>query len=48
MLEKVQEAIEASGMNYLLCIFSFGSLPPQAAQRSLEMFAKEVMPRLGR
>ena len=46
VLERVQEAIDASGMNYLLCIFSFGSLPPQAAQRSLEMFAKEVMPRL--
>jgi alkanesulfonate monooxygenase SsuD/methylene tetrahydromethanopterin reductase-like flavin-dependent oxidoreductase (luciferase family) len=46
VLERVQEVIDATGMNYLLCIFSFGSLPPQAAQRSLEMFAKEVMPRL--
>jgi alkanesulfonate monooxygenase SsuD/methylene tetrahydromethanopterin reductase-like flavin-dependent oxidoreductase (luciferase family) len=46
VLEKLQEAIAATGMNYLLCIFSFGSLPPQAALRSLEMFAKEVMPKL--
>ena len=47
VVEKLQEAIDATGMNYMLCIFSFGNLPPQAAQRSLEMFAKEVMPRLG-
>jgi alkanesulfonate monooxygenase SsuD/methylene tetrahydromethanopterin reductase-like flavin-dependent oxidoreductase (luciferase family) len=46
VVEKVQEAIAATGMNYLLCIFSFGNLPAQAALRSLEMFASEVMPRL--
>jgi len=46
VLEKLQEAIDATGMNYLLCIFSFGNLPPQAALRSLEMFAGEVLPRL--
>jgi len=33
-------------MNYLLCIFSFGNLPPQAALRSLELFSREVMPKL--
>jgi len=46
VLEKVQEVIEATGMNYLLCIFSFGNLPPQAALRSLELFSREVMPKL--
>ena len=46
VLEKVQEAIAATGMNYLLCIFSFGNLAPQAALRSLELFAAEVMPKL--
>jgi alkanesulfonate monooxygenase SsuD/methylene tetrahydromethanopterin reductase-like flavin-dependent oxidoreductase (luciferase family) len=46
VLEKVQEAIDATGMNYLLCVFSFGSMPPQAAMRSLELFAREVMPKL--
>ena len=46
VLEKLQEAIDATGMNYLLCIFSFGNMPPQAAMRSLELFAKEVMPKL--
>ena len=42
--EKLQEVIKASGMNYLLCVFSFGSLPPAMAMRSLELFAREVMP----
>ena len=46
VLEKVQEAIAATGMNYLMCIFSFGNLAPQAALRSLELFAAEVMPKL--
>jgi alkanesulfonate monooxygenase SsuD/methylene tetrahydromethanopterin reductase-like flavin-dependent oxidoreductase (luciferase family) len=46
VLERVQEAIAATGMNYMLCIFSFGNLPPQAALRSLELFAREVLPKL--
>jgi len=46
VLEKLQEAIAATGMNYLMCIFSFGNLAPQAALRSLELFAAEVMPKL--
>ena len=37
----------ATGANYLLCIFSFGSLAPQAALRSLDLFSKEVMGKLG-
>lgn len=45
-LEKLQEVIAATGMNYLLCVFSFGNLAPQAALRSLELFAAEVMPKL--
>jgi alkanesulfonate monooxygenase SsuD/methylene tetrahydromethanopterin reductase-like flavin-dependent oxidoreductase (luciferase family) len=44
--EQLAELVRESGMNYLLCIFSFGSLPPQAAIRSLELFSKEVMPKL--
>lgn len=43
---KLKGVVEASGMNYLLCVFSFGSLPPAAALRSLELFAAEVRPRL--
>ena len=46
VLEKVQEMLRVTGANYLLCIFSFGSLAPQAALRSLELFSREVMPKL--
>jgi hypothetical protein len=35
-------------MNYLLCIFSFGSIAPEHALRSLELFSKDVMPGLAR
>ena len=38
--------LRVTSANYLLCIFSFGSLAPQAALRSLDLFAAEVMPKL--
>ena len=41
---ELKAVIRESGMNYLLCAFSFGSLPPAMAIRSLELFAREVMP----
>ena len=44
--EKLQDVIRQSGTNYLLCVFSFGSLPPAMAMRSLELFAAQVRPRL--
>ena len=47
-LEKVQEMLRVTGANYLLCIFSFGSLARRAGVRSLELFASEVMPKLQR
>jgi alkanesulfonate monooxygenase SsuD/methylene tetrahydromethanopterin reductase-like flavin-dependent oxidoreductase (luciferase family) len=46
VLEKVQDVLRVTSANYLLCIFSFGSLAPQAALRSLQLFAGEVMPKL--
>jgi alkanesulfonate monooxygenase SsuD/methylene tetrahydromethanopterin reductase-like flavin-dependent oxidoreductase (luciferase family) len=46
VLEKVQEMLHLTSANYLLCVFSFGSLAPQAALRSLDLFAGEVMPKL--
>jgi alkanesulfonate monooxygenase SsuD/methylene tetrahydromethanopterin reductase-like flavin-dependent oxidoreductase (luciferase family) len=48
VLEKVHEMLRITGANYLLCIFSFGDLAPQHATRSLELFAREVMPALNR
>src|SRR5262245_60143355 len=45
-LEKVQEMLHVTSANYLLCIFSFGDLAPRHAMRSLELFSREVMPKL--
>jgi alkanesulfonate monooxygenase SsuD/methylene tetrahydromethanopterin reductase-like flavin-dependent oxidoreductase (luciferase family) len=42
--QQLTEAVKQSGANYLLCIFSFGKLAPERAMRSIELFAKEVMP----
>ena len=44
--EQLKSVIDASGMSYLLCVFSFGDLAPALALRSLELFAAEVRPRL--
>jgi alkanesulfonate monooxygenase SsuD/methylene tetrahydromethanopterin reductase-like flavin-dependent oxidoreductase (luciferase family) len=46
VLGKLQEMLAATGANYLLCVFSFGDLPPEHAMRSLELFANEIAPRL--
>jgi alkanesulfonate monooxygenase SsuD/methylene tetrahydromethanopterin reductase-like flavin-dependent oxidoreductase (luciferase family) len=44
--QKVKHLIDETGINYLLCIFSFGDLAPAQALRSLALFASEVMPRI--
>ncbi|HZM33554.1 MAG TPA: LLM class flavin-dependent oxidoreductase [Burkholderiales bacterium] len=46
VLRQLKSIVAESGMNYLLCVFSFGDLPPAVAMRSLELFAAEVRPRL--
>lgn len=46
VLEQLREVVRVTGMNYLLCIFSFGDIAPQHALRSLELFSREVMPKL--
>lgn len=45
-LSQLKSVIEQTGINYLLCVFSFGDLAPQHAERSLALFAKEVLPAL--
>src|SRR5579859_1658646 len=45
-LAKLTEMLEITSANYLLCVFSFGDLAPEHAMRSLELFAREVMPAL--
>jgi alkanesulfonate monooxygenase SsuD/methylene tetrahydromethanopterin reductase-like flavin-dependent oxidoreductase (luciferase family) len=44
--ERLGEFIRATSVNYLLCVFSFGDIAPEAALRSLELFAAEVIPQL--
>ena len=39
--------LEAVGGNYFAGVFAFGDLPPAAAMRSLDLFAREVVPGLG-
>jgi len=46
VLEKLQEVVRVTGTNYLQCIFSFGDIAPQHALRSLDLFSREVMPKL--
>ncbi len=46
VLGKMQEMLRVTSANYLLCIFSFGDLAPEHAMRSLELFARDVMPNL--
>ncbi|HVL36022.1 MAG TPA: LLM class flavin-dependent oxidoreductase [Burkholderiales bacterium] len=44
--EALAAMIRQTGINYLLCVFSFGDLAPAHAMRSLELFAAEVLPQL--
>jgi len=47
-LDKLQEVLEVTSANYLLCVFSYGDIAPEHALRSLELFRRDVMPRLYR
>jgi alkanesulfonate monooxygenase SsuD/methylene tetrahydromethanopterin reductase-like flavin-dependent oxidoreductase (luciferase family) len=44
--QKLQALIHTTRINYLLCIFSFGDIAPKHAERSLDLFAREVRPSL--
>jgi alkanesulfonate monooxygenase SsuD/methylene tetrahydromethanopterin reductase-like flavin-dependent oxidoreductase (luciferase family) len=41
---EVSRVVEETGINYLLCSFAFGDLPPEDALLSMERFAEEVLP----
>jgi len=45
-LDKLQHMLDVTSANYLLCVFSYGDMKPEHALRSLELFTREVMPRL--
>jgi alkanesulfonate monooxygenase SsuD/methylene tetrahydromethanopterin reductase-like flavin-dependent oxidoreductase (luciferase family) len=44
--QMLQALIHTTRINYLLCIFSFGDIAPEHAERSLDLFAREVRPSL--
>ncbi|HLZ69666.1 MAG TPA: LLM class flavin-dependent oxidoreductase [Dehalococcoidia bacterium] len=44
---KIRMLTEAYGMNYLIFEVNFGGLPHENVMRSLELFAREVMPAFG-
>jgi alkanesulfonate monooxygenase SsuD/methylene tetrahydromethanopterin reductase-like flavin-dependent oxidoreductase (luciferase family) len=46
VIGKLQEVVNVTTMNYLLCVFSFGDIAPELAERSLELFARDVRPSL--
>jgi alkanesulfonate monooxygenase SsuD/methylene tetrahydromethanopterin reductase-like flavin-dependent oxidoreductase (luciferase family) len=43
---KLNEAIAATGVNYLLLRFAFGDMTLTEALRSVDLFAREVRPAL--
>ena len=44
--ERMKRDNEVAGINYCLCRLAFGDLSFEESKRSLELFAKEVMPAL--
>jgi alkanesulfonate monooxygenase SsuD/methylene tetrahydromethanopterin reductase-like flavin-dependent oxidoreductase (luciferase family) len=42
--ESIAELVGATGINYLLCRFAFGSMPFEASLRSVALFIDEVLP----
>ena len=40
----VADSVDKTGITYFVSDFAFGSLPYEAASRSVKLFAKEVMP----
>jgi alkanesulfonate monooxygenase SsuD/methylene tetrahydromethanopterin reductase-like flavin-dependent oxidoreductase (luciferase family) len=46
VLEKMQQELDVSGANYLLCRFAIGDMTLSESLRSAELFAEHVMPKL--
>ena len=42
--EQLVRLIEATGCNYVICAFAWGTLPHQQTMKSLRLFAQDVMP----
>ena len=46
MIKRVTELANAFGTDEIMFVFKFGSMPMAAAEKSMRVFAKEVMPAL--
>jgi len=46
VLRELQQQVDESGANYVLCRMAFGDLTFEESRRSVELFAEHVMPRL--
>ena len=46
MVEKTIERIRLIDAGAVINVFSFGGMPPQVAQASLDLFVEKVLPRL--
>ena len=44
----IERTVEDTGIDYLCCSFAWGTLSIEEAERSMELFATEVMPRFAR
>ena len=44
--ERVQRAIDETGINYFCPIFAWGDLTPEQVMLCMRLFVDEVMPRL--
>ena len=42
--EQVEELMEHTGCNYLVCAFAWGRLPHEQSLHSLRLFSEEIMP----
>ncbi len=47
VLDALSRAVEAGGLNYMLCRFAFGDISDAESRQSVDMFACEVMPAFG-
>jgi alkanesulfonate monooxygenase SsuD/methylene tetrahydromethanopterin reductase-like flavin-dependent oxidoreductase (luciferase family) len=44
--EMIDDQVVGCGINYLMCRLAFGDLPFESTMRSVDLFAREVMPRV--
>jgi len=42
----IEDLVRDTGVNYIGCQMVFGSMPLEAAARSIQLFAREVVPKL--